>query len=62
MIAGSKEQMVVNPLMAALDVAARRMDVAAQRLRLTPEARAKLAEATKPPAGSSKFGGAFDGD
>lgn len=61
MIAGSKDQMVVNPLMAALDVAARRMDVAAQRLRLTPEARAKIEANTKPPAGPSKFGDAFSG-
>lgn len=57
MIAGSKDNEVINPLLAALDVAARRMDVAAQRLRLTPEARAKIegGGAPKPPAGGGKF-------
>lgn len=54
MVPGSKGQDVLNPLLAALDVAARRMDVAAQRLRLTPEARAKIEAAAKP-TGGDKF-------
>jgi P27 family predicted phage terminase small subunit len=54
-VLGSNGQPVANPLLAALDTAAKRMDVAAQRLRLTPEARAKAGESAKPPVGG-KFG------